>query len=136
MKQVSLLFCSLFFLTMFSCSEDTITPDTSSNSLRDLNGLADYESTIKTGTTLVFFHATWCSICKAQRPAVDALIANPSFSKVKFIQVDKDLNKPISDKFKVQGQPNILIYKDNVEKHRLVGGGHPQDHIASLLNGL
>jgi hypothetical protein len=50
--------------------------------------------------------------------------------------VDTDQNKAITDKYDIPGQPIILIYKDNVEKHRLTGKGHSQQKLTDLVKAL
>ncbi len=120
-------------LVSVSCSKDT---DLSNSHLKIVDGLSNYETEIQSGVSLVFFHATWCSICKAQRPAVEDATQNSSLKFVNFIQVDTDHNKEIIKKYDVPGQPVLLFIKDGEEKHRLVGQGHSQQKIADLLLAL
>ncbi len=128
------LFIFLFTMTLFSCAKEDISGDT--GVLVPVTSLAEYENQIKNGVTLVFFHATWCTICKDQRPAVEALTAETSISAARLLQVDTDKNRDITDKYDVPGQPIILIYKDNVEKHRLTGKGHSQQKLTDLIKAL
>jgi hypothetical protein len=64
------------------------------------------------------------------------LVNDASIKTAKFIQVDTDNNKNIITKYDVPGQPIILIYKDNVEKHRLAGSGHSQQKLTDLVKAL
>jgi thioredoxin 1 len=124
----------LMGLVLVSCKKEELCCD--AGVLSPVTSLESYESQIKTGVTLVFFHATWCSICKEQRPAVEALTTDAAISQATFLQVDTDQNKAITDKYDIPGQPIILIYKDNVEKHRLTGKGHSQQKLTDLVKAL
>lgn len=135
------LFFILTIVAMLnSCSkEEVATPDpgnTTSSKLTDITTLSNYDATIKTGVSLLFFHATWCSICTAQRPDVEGLTSETSIKAAKLGQVDVDKNKDITAKYSVAGQPVIIIYKDNVEKHRLSGKGHSMSKLADLIKAL
>jgi len=70
------------------------------------------------------------------RPAVEALTGETSISAARLLQVDTDKNRDITDKYDVPGQPIILIYKDNIEKHRLTGKGHSQQKLTDLIKAL
>ena len=79
---------------------------------------------------------TTSSICTAQRPDVEGLTSETSIKAAKLGQVDVDKNKDITAKYSVAGQPVIIIYKDNVEKHRLSGKGHSMSKLADLIKAL
>ena len=134
MKNV--LYALLLVVSFISCGkEEAEVPVTTTQELKIVNSLTDYDSSIKSGVSLMFFHATWCSICKAQRPNIQGLLTDALLKKVSFGEVDKDKNKAISDKYQVSGQPVMIIYKDNVEKHRL-SGVHTKEHMTELLKKL
>jgi thioredoxin 1 len=133
----NIFFLLLAFVFLISCGKEETT-DTSGNQtpLTNINSLVDFDATIKTGVTLIFFHATWCSICSAQRPDVEGLTSETSIKGAKLGQVDVDKNNDIIKKYAVSGQPVIVIYKDNVEKHRLLGKGHTKTKLADLIKAL
>lgn len=119
-------------LMLASCTEEEVVTSGTKVEMTVVNSLAEYENTIKSGVSMVFFHATWCSICKAQRPNITGLLSIQSLNKVKFIEVDKDKNKAILDKYPVSSQPVMVIYKDNVERERF-SGIHTTEHMKELL---
>lgn len=132
------LFVVVFVLLLFSsCKKDEVTetPGLSTN-LKNVSSLVEYENGIKSGVSLMFFHATWCSICKAQRPAVESVVKEAELKTVNFGQVDTDKNNDILNKYDIQGQPVIVIYKDGLEKNRLAGSGHSQQKISEILKAL
>ena len=108
--------------------------DTSMNDIEDINSLADFQSAVSTGVSFVFFHASWCSNCEEQRPAVEASSTNPDLSFVKFIEIEYEDNKEITDNYSVPGFPTMIIFKDGEEKERLVGKGHSEQQIIDALN--
>jgi thioredoxin 1 len=131
-------FILLTFLVLTSCSnDDTATENNNNNtSFKVISSVVDYENEIKSGVSLMFFHATWCSICKAQRPSVEALMTDNALKTVKFGQIDTDKNKDITTKFNVPGQPVIVIYKDGKEQNRFAGSGHSQQKLGDILKAL
>lgn len=128
------------FVAFVSCSKNEATPDNNNNNnnntFKEITSVASYDEEIKTGVSLMFFHATWCSICKAQRPSVESLLNDDAMKTVKFGQIDTDKNKDITTKYQVPGQPVIVIYKDGAEKHRYIGSGHSQQKLTDVLKAL
>ncbi|MBK9256065.1 MAG: thioredoxin family protein [Saprospiraceae bacterium] len=122
------------FTVCLSCNKEDL--NTGPKVLEDISGVADYDAKIQQGVSLMFFHATWCSICASQRPDVEGLVKDPSLSKVTFGQVDFEKNKDTNQKYNITGFPTITIYKDGVEKHRLSGKGHTQEKLTELLKAL
>lgn len=108
--------------------------ETTIKEVEDINGLSSFETKIESGVSLVFYHASWCSICKEQRPAIQEVAKNESFSSVFVGQVEFEDNKEINEKYDVLGFPTTVIYVDGIEKERLNGKGHSQEKIQDLLN--
>lgn len=135
MYRIIIFIFTIHFLS--SCGKtDENSNNVNQSSLNNINSLTDYDATIKTGVSLMFFHATWCSICAAQRPDVEGLTSESTIKGAKLGQVDTDKSKDITTKYSVSGQPVIVIYKDNVEKHRLFGKGHSKTKLADLIKAL
>ena len=124
----------LVLASFISCKKEDISGDT--GVLTTITSLAAYETEIKSGVSLMFFHATWCPKCAAQRPAVEGLTKDSALSKVKIGQVDYEKVQEIVNKYNVLGFPTILIYKDNVLKHEISGQGHSQEKLTNLLKAL
>ena len=135
MYRIIVLLVALSFLN--SCSKENDTSGTGSqSSLANIIIASEYDATIKSGVSLMFFHATWCSICAAQRPDVEGLTSETTIKGAKLGQIDTDKSKDITTKYSVSGQPVIIIYKDNVEKHRLFGKGHSKTTLTNLIKAL
>jgi thioredoxin 1 len=130
-------FVLLLTLSLLSCKKDEVSDnnpnDTTANQLVNINSVTEFDAKVKDGVSLFFFHATWCSICANQRPAVEGLTKDATLSKVFFGQVDFEKNRDTNQKYNITGFPTIIIFKDNVERHRLSGQGHSKEKLAGLL---
>ena len=129
MKQLTILFIGL--IAFSSCKKELV--DTSINEIEDVTGLESFRTTISSGVTMAFFHASWCSICEEQRPNVEAASENDQVSFAKFVEIEYDDHKDIFDEFKVKGFPHVLIFQDGVEKEKLAGKGHSEQKLVDLL---
>jgi thioredoxin-like negative regulator of GroEL len=85
------------------------------------------------GPILVEIHADWCPICKAQKPILDELTANPKFKDLKIFRVDFDAMKPVVKQFGAQMQSTLIVFKGTAEQGRSVGDTK-QGSIAALLD--
>ena len=60
---------------------------------------------------LVDFYAPWCAPCKEMSPDLEKIKADFK-GKVEVIKVDVEVNKEVSDLYKVQSVPTILLFKN------------------------
>jgi len=94
---------------------------------------AAFEALQKTGSpTLVFIHADWCSVCKAQTKILDELLPQPEFRQINVLRVDFDSQKAIVRSFKTSYQSTLIVYKGGKEAGRAVAETD-KDNIAALL---
>lgn len=82
---------------------------------------------------LVEIHADWCPTCKAQKPIIDKLTADPRFKDLKIFRVDFDAMKPEVKKFGAQMQSTLIVFKGSAEQARSVGDTK-EAAIAALLD--
>jgi thioredoxin 1 len=82
---------------------------------------------------LVEIHADWCPTCKAQKPILDRLTADPKFKDMKIFRVDFDAMKPVVKQFGAQMQSTLIVFKGATEEGRSVGDTK-QASIAALLD--
>ncbi len=82
---------------------------------------------------LVEIHADWCPTCKAQKPIIDKLTADPRFKDLKIFRVDFDAMKPVVKKFGARMQSTLIVFKGSAEEGRSVGDTR-EASIAALLD--
>jgi thioredoxin 1 len=102
--------------------------DTMSTSMDDMHAMNAFKPFTKEAfnaavaegkTTLVFFHAPWCPVCKAQEPKVLAHLNNDAKQVVAF-KVDYDTNKPLRQEMNVTKQSTLILYQGTKEVARVV----------------
>jgi putative thioredoxin len=60
---------------------------------------------------VVDFWADWCGPCKALSPALEAAAASRQ-GKIELVKVDVDANQQLAALYRVQGIPNVKVFRD------------------------
>lgn len=125
----------LILITLFSCEkeEEQMEPI---EGLQVINSLSQMTSDIESGVSMVFFHASWCSVCQAQRPAVSEVALDPELSEVFFGEVEYEDHPDIVEAHNIEGFPTIIIYSEGVEEQRFTGGGNTTADIKSAIQSV
>ena len=131
MKIRLLILLMMSALAITACKKELV--DTSKNNFEDVNSNQTFEEIIASGVTLAFFHASWCHNCEEQRPAIEEADEDAELDFVKFIEIEYEENKEITDANNVPGFPTQIIFKDGEEKERLTGKGHSAAKIKAAL---
>ena len=82
---------------------------------------------------LVAIHASWCPTCKAQKPILSELMAEPKFKDLIYFVVDFDSQKDAVKFFDARMQSTLIAFKGMTETGRSVGDTE-RSSIAALLN--
>jgi thioredoxin 1 len=82
---------------------------------------------------LVAVHASWCPICKAQKPILSEVMDNPKFKDLVYFVVDFDAQKDVVKRFGVRMQSTLIAFKGAAETGRSVGD-RDRTSIAALLD--
>ncbi len=82
---------------------------------------------------LVGVSASWCPTCRAQKPIIDKISADPRFKDLTIFEVDFDSRKDVLRKFGAQVQSTLIVFKGATETGRSVGSTSEQA-IANLLD--
>lgn len=80
---------------------------------------------------LVDFWADWCHPCHVIEPHVKA-IAQEQADKLRVVKLNIDENPETARRFGVMSIPTLLLFKEGVEKARLIGS-RPKDAILSEI---
>lgn len=83
---------------------------------------AEFDRLTQTGQPVVVnIRATWCHICKAQKPILEKLMKQPAYKDVTLLTVDFDSEKSTVRAFKVSMQSTLVGFKGTQEVARSVG---------------
>lgn len=128
--------CFLFSLVLTSCVKDE--PNSDNPVLVDITDMNQFEQRTKEGVSLIFFHATWCSLCKNQRPEVESLLLDDDLSSVFFGEVNYEQVSEVVDHYEVLGFPTLIFFKDGKEEDRMIGANNKaqklKDRLMELMN--
>ena len=75
---------------------------------------------------LVQISAPWCPICRAQKPILAALSADPRFKTLAVFTIDFDAQRDLVRRFRAQMQSTLIVYKGGTEVARSVGETQPE----------
>jgi thioredoxin 1 len=69
---------------------------------------------------LVDFFAEWCGPCKAMAPALEQ-VASELAGKLKVVKIDVDQNPDITQRYRIQAMPTLIMFNAGKEVNRNVG---------------
>ena len=82
---------------------------------------------------VVDFFAEWCGPCKAMAPAVEQ-VATEMQGKVKVVKVDVDQNPSITQQFRIQAMPTLMVFKDGKVANQHVGALVQKSKLEAWIN--
>jgi thioredoxin 1 len=81
---------------------------------------------------LVEITAPWCPTCKAQKPILSEIAAQPKYKDLMILEVDFDSQKDIVRSLGAQMQSTLIVFKGPQEVGRSVGDTNPAS-IAAMV---
>jgi thioredoxin-like negative regulator of GroEL len=83
---------------------------------------------------VVFVHAPWCPICRAQEHTIKQLLATPNYKEVTVLTIDFDTQKPLWSKFGARQQSTLIGFRGKKETGRLAYDSDPARVTAVLAS--
>lgn len=112
-----------FFRTLFAGLALVLVAVTTAEagSIRSYNAAA-FNAALKSGkSVVVHVHANWCITCKRQVKPLGAELAKGAFAKVAAFRVNYDRDQAFLNRYRVNTQSTILIFKKGRLVARSVG---------------
>ena len=95
---------------------------------------AEFDAALAKGTpVIVDFAASWCPTCKAQKPIVQGLLAEPKLKPVTLFLADFDTEVALKKQLGVTQQSTFVVFKNGKEVGRSTGQTQ-KDVIAELFH--
>lgn len=73
------------------------------------------------GPVIVDFSASWCPTCKAQRPIVVGLMAQPRFKDIDLFVADYDKEVALKRAMRITQQSTFVVFRNGKEVTRSTG---------------
>jgi thiol-disulfide isomerase/thioredoxin len=86
--------------------------------------------------TVVFVHASWCPICRAQQKTISKLLSTPEYRGVTVLTIDYDTQKPLWTSFGAQKQSTLIGFHGRRETARLAYNADPGKVTAIVASTL
>ena len=83
---------------------------------------------------LVDFFAEWCGPCKAMAPALEQ-VASELAGKIKVAKLDVDQNPDVTQKYRIQAMPTLIIFKNGEVAAQRVGALVQKKQLTDWING-
>jgi thioredoxin 1 len=80
----------------------------------------NFDSQIRSGTTLVDFWAPWCGPCRIQGPILDR-VALRTQGKATVAKLNVDDAPSVATTYGIQSIPTLIVFRDGAPVRRLVG---------------
>ena len=91
----------------------------------------NFNNSIANGTALVDFYADWCGPCRMVSPIVDEIAEERRDITVGKVNVDDE--NALAMKYGVMSIPTLIVFKDGMEKARIVGARPKTAILAELV---
>ncbi|MCA0200466.1 MAG: thioredoxin family protein [Proteobacteria bacterium] len=68
---------------------------------------------------LVFVHAPWCPVCKAQMKTIDQVTADPAYKELTILRIDYDTQPELWKQFGATMQSTLIAFHGAKERGRI-----------------
>jgi len=91
---------------------------------------SDFDGNVGRGAWVVDFWAAWCGPCRMIAPVIEQLAGERG--DVRFGKLNVDEHPRLAAKFNARSIPLLVLFKDGVERGRVVGAV-PRGHIEAAI---
>jgi len=98
---------------------------------------AQFDRALAAGKPVVVdFWASWCPVCRAQKPVLSTILQTPAMADVTMFVANFDTEKDLKKALHISGQSTLVIFKGGKEVVRSTGQTHPEQLQALLAQAL
>lgn len=90
----------------------------------------NFDEFIKSGVSVIDFHADWCNPCRILSPSVEK--ASEEMKGVKFGKVDVDKESKLAQRFYVMSIPTLIFFKNKEQVERMVGAVSKEELVNKI----
>jgi thiol-disulfide isomerase/thioredoxin len=123
-----------FFLSLLPIA--ALAAPASAAAIRPFDEAAFQAAQAHNAPAIVFVHAPWCPICRAQEQTIKKLLATPRYKAVTVFTIDYDTQKPLWTRFGAQRQSTLIGYHGRRETARLAYDSDPDKVTAVVASTL
>jgi thioredoxin len=123
-------------LYLLAITGSVVAGPVSAGEIRHFDRAAFQSLQTKNAPTIVFVHASWCPICRAQQATISKLLSSPAYRNVTVLTIDYDTQKPLWTSFGAQKQSTLIGFHGRRETARLAYDADPQKVTALMASTL
>lgn len=123
-------------LQLFVAASTMIAVSASAAAIRPFDPQAFEALQVHNAPAIIFVHAPWCPICRAQEQTIKTVLATPKYKDVTVLTIDFDSQKALWKKFGARQQSTLIGFHGRRETARLAYNADPVKVTAVIASSL
>jgi len=123
-------------LQLFVAASAIIAVPASASEIRPFDGRGFEALQVRNAPAVIFVHAPWCPVCRAQEQTIRKLLATPQYRSVTVLTIDFDSQKALWTKFGARQQSTLIGFHGRRETARLAYNADPAKVTALIASSL